>query len=105
MFVETKNRLESLVYSLESMLDEQKDKIPAEEQEKMKAMIASANELKAKDGVTSEELEEKIKELTKETEELAKKFQAQAPEQGNPADMVEDQHGSTVDGEVIDADK
>ena len=75
--VEARNRLEALIYSLETMLDEQKDKIPEEEQEKMKKMIEEGKELKAKEDATKDEIEDKIKEITKETEELAKKFQAQ----------------------------
>ena len=109
--VEARNRLEALVYSMENTLEDQKDKIPEEEKEKVNKLIADANEVKSNEEATKEEIDTKIDEITKEFQELAAKFQAPPSESGgNPADMVEDHHedgkeeGGEVDWEVIDAE-
>jgi molecular chaperone DnaK len=103
--VEAKNRMEALVYQIETMVSEQKDKIPAEEQEVVNKLIADGKALKDKDDVTKEEIEQEIQRIQKEFEVLAQKFQA-TPSQAapNPNEELEAGKG-TVEGEVIDADK
>lgn len=103
--VETRNRLEAMIYSMEATMEEQKDKIPDEEKEKMKVLIAESQELKAKEEATKEELEAAIEKMTNEMQEIAKKYQAAPSDAGpNPADMVEDHTHDAPEWEVIDAD-
>lgn len=47
--VESKNRLEALVYQMETMLAEQKDKIPEEDKEKVNKLMADAKAIKDKE--------------------------------------------------------
>ena len=74
--VETKNRLEALVYQMEQMMSEQKDKIPAEDKEKVNKLIADCKTAKDKEDVTKEELESEIDRVQKEFAELYNKYQA-----------------------------
>jgi len=114
--VETKNRLEALVYQMESMMSEQKEtegnpestkgKIPDEDKEKVNKLIADSKAIKDKEGVTKEEIETEIDRVQKEFAELYNKYQA-APQQGtpNPNDELEkNPEEGAVEGEVIDAD-
>lgn len=104
--VETKNRLEALVYQMESMMSEQKDKIPDEDKEKVNKLIADSKTIKDKENVTKEELETEIERVQKEFSELYNKYQA-APTEGTPnpdSELEAGKEGATVEGEVIDAD-
>jgi molecular chaperone DnaK len=81
--VESKNRLEALVYQMESMMAEQKDKIPDEDKEKVNKLIADAKAIESKEGVTKEEIDTEIERVQKEFAELYNKYQA-APQEGTP---------------------
>lgn len=100
--VETKNKLESLIYQIENTLWEQKDKIPDAEKEWINKLIADAKGIKDKEGVTKEELEDEIKKIEKEFQDLYQKYQA-APTGANPNpdDIVWDK--GAVEGEVVEA--
>lgn len=104
--VESKNRLEALVYQIGNMLNEQKDKIPAEEVETINKLMADGINIKNKEDVTKEELDAEIERIEKEFQTLAQKYQA-TPSSAtpNPNEELEKGNGSTVEGEVIDADK
>ena len=104
--VETKNRLEALVYQMETMMSEQKDKIPDEDKEKVNKLIADAKATTAKEEVTKEEIDTEIERIQKEFSELYNKYQA-APTTETPNPDSELEAGKeewTVEGEVIDAD-
>jgi molecular chaperone DnaK len=81
--VESKNRLEALVYQMESMMAEQKDKIPDEDKEKVNKLIADAKAVESKEGVTKEEIDAEIERIQKEFSELYNKYQA-APQGETP---------------------
>ena len=81
--VETKNRLEALVYQMEQMMSEQKDKIPTEDKEKVNKLIADCKTIKDKEDVTKEEIDTEIDRVQKEFAELYNKYQA-APSQEAP---------------------
>lgn len=104
--VESKNRLEALVYQIETMMAEQKDKIPAEEQENINKMIADGRAIKDKEDATKEEIDNEINRIESEFQTLAQKYQA-APSSStpNPNEELEKPENGTVEGEVIDADK
>jgi molecular chaperone DnaK len=100
--VETKNRLEALVYQMEQMMSEQKDKIPAEDKEKVNKLIADCKTAKDKEDVTKEELETEIDRVQKEFAELYNKYQA-APSAEAPKPDSELDNEKPVEGEVINA--
>ncbi len=103
--VESKNRLEALIYQMETMMAEQKDKIPDEDKEKVNKLIADGKAVTGKDGVTKEEIDTEIERIQKEFAELYNKYQA-APSQPVPdTDKEIGGEQGTVEGEVIDADK
>ena len=104
--VESKNRLEALVYQMESMIAEQKDKIPTEDKEKVNKLIADAKATTGKEGVNKEEIDSEIERIQKEFSELYNKYQA-APQAWTPNPNDELEKGKeewAVEGEVIDAD-
>ncbi len=104
--VESKNRLEALVYQIETMMTEQKDKIPAEEQDNINKMIADGKAIKDKEDATKEEIDTEIDRIEKEFQTLAQKYQTSpTSETPNPNEELEKPENGTVEGEVIDADK
>jgi len=105
--VESKNRLEALVYQIEAMMSEQKDKIPAEEIDNINKLIADGKSLKDKEDVTKEELDKEIERIEKEFQDLAQKYQAapSSPAPDTDSEIENKEWEWTVDGEVIDADK
>jgi len=91
---------------MESMMSEQKDKIPAEDKEKVNKLIADSKAVKDKEGVTKEEIESEIDRVQKEFAELYNKYQA-VPQQGTPnpdSELEKGKEEGAVEGEVIDAD-
>ncbi len=106
--VESKNRLEQVIYQMEAMKDENKDKLPKEAIEEIETLMADANEVKAKEDATKEELDKEIERIQKEFEAMAQKYQAtpNPDTNANPDDMIEDgAEEAAEEGEVIDADK
>jgi chromosome segregation ATPase len=93
------------------MMAEQKDKIPAEEQENINKMIADWRSLRDKEDSTKEELDKEIERIEKEFQDLAQKYQAApsspTPDTDSEIENKEDKKDEwwTVEGEVIDADK
>ncbi len=104
--VESKNRLEALIYQMEQMLSEKKDQIPDEDKEKVNKLMADGKAIAGKEWATKEEIDAEIERIQKEFAELYNKYQA-APSQPAPdADNEIGKEGNgTVEGEVIDADK
>ena len=103
--VETKNRLEALVYQMEQMMSEQKDKIPTEDKEKVNKLIADCKTIKDKEDVTKEEIDTEIDRVQKEFAELYNKYQA-APSQEAPkwdSELEGEKEWGTVEWEVINA--
>lgn len=104
--VEAKNKLQAVVYQMESMLQENKDKLPEDEKEKVQKLLTEARELETQEDVTSDEINKKLEEMQTELQTMTGKYGAQdSSPQANPDDMLEPQGGDTVEGEVIDADE
>lgn len=102
--VESKNRLEALIYQMEQMLSEKKDQIPDEDKEKVNKLMADGKAVASKEWATKEEIDAEIERIQKEFAELYNKYQA-APSQPAPdADKEIGGEPGTVEGEVIDAD-
>jgi len=104
---ESKNKFDQVLYQLESMLEENKDKIPDEEKTKIASMISAGQDLKKDGATTKEQFDAKAQEYQNEIMEMYKKFQATntAPGTGaNPDDIIDPNVGSgPTDGKVIDA--
>ncbi len=104
--VESKNRLEALIYQMETMLSEKKDQIPDEDKEKVNKLMADGKVITSKEDATKEEIDTEIERIQKEFSELYNKYQA-APSQPTPnpdTELEGGQEGASVEGEVIDAD-
>lgn len=103
--VESRNRLEQTIYQIESMKEENKDKLPEEEMWNIDKLIAEANEVKNNEEASKEDIEKTIEKIQKEFETMAQKFQAtDSSPKTNPDDVIEEE-GNTEEWEVIDADK
>jgi len=106
--VESKNRMEALLYQMENLIAEKKDTIPDTDKEIVNKLIADGKALKDKEDVTKEEIDEEIKRIEAEFQTLYQKYQvAPSGPTPNPDSELESwkPQGSTVEGEVIDADK
>ena len=110
--VESKNKLEQLIYQMENLLEENKDKLPDEAKEEINKLIATSKELKDKDDVTKEEIDKEIEGIQNQFQELYQKHQAQTQNTGwddieiadkdkNDDDKKDEEN---VEWEVIDAD-
>jgi len=105
--VESKNRMEALLYQMENLIAEKKDTIPDADKEIVNKLVADGKALKDKEDVTKEEIDEEIKRIEAEFQTIYQKYQA-APSQSAPnpdSELEKGNNGSTVEGEVIDADK
>lgn len=105
--VESKNKLEALIYQMETMEKDNADKLPAEEKEKLTKMLTEAKALKDKEDATKEEIDKECAAFEKEFTEMYQKFGAQnnAQNQPNPEDVIDPNTGAgAAQGEVIDAD-
>lgn len=72
--VESKNKLEALIYQMENMEKDNADKLPAEEKEKLTKMLTEARALKDKEDTSKEEIEKECAAFEKEFTEMYQKF-------------------------------
>ena len=101
--VESKNKLESLVYQIENLMNEQKDKISDEDKEKIQKLIADGKAVKDKEDVEKSHVDAEIDRIQKEFQELFQKYQVQ-PTPDQPQEDNQENNEKPADGEVIDAD-
>ncbi len=101
--IETRNRAEQLAYGIERTLEENKDKLPADEADKVKKAIGDL-----KDAIKSEDadrIEKEMENLTKASHKIAEIAYQQAggaaPAAGGAG---EKKPGGQADGDVIDAE-
>jgi len=103
--VESKNKLDQLIYQMENVLEENKDKVPEDVKKEVEALIQKWNEIKAKTDITKEEIDKEIEEMQKELQTLMQKFNATTQNTGwNPDEQIENKEDWAVEGEVIEAD-
>jgi len=81
--VESKNRMEALLYQMENLIAEKKDTIPDADKEVVNKLIADGKALKDKEDVTKEEIDNEIKRIEAEFQTLYQKYQA-APSGATP---------------------
>lgn len=106
--VEAKNKLEALIYQMETMEKDNADKLPAEEKEKLSKMLADAKAIKENENATKEEVEKECAAFEKEFTEMYQKYGAQnnAQNQPNPENVIDpDVTKDNAGGQVIDADE
>ncbi len=101
--VESKNKLESLVYQIENLMNEQKDKISDEDKEKIQKLIADGKAVKDKEDVEKAHVDAEIDRIQKEFQDLFQKYQVQ-PTPDQPQTDSNSWENDKPDGEVIDAD-
>lgn len=107
--VEAKNKLEALIYQMETMEKDNADKLPEDEKAKIQSLLTEARALKDKEDTTKEEIEKEMEIFHKEFYELYQKYNAQNnATAANPEDMLDAdwQAGAwAAEGQVIDADE
>jgi vacuolar-type H+-ATPase subunit I/STV1 len=88
---------------METMLTDNKDKLPEAEQDTIKTLLDEARSIKNNEASEKEAIEDMIKKIEAELETMMGKFQAtDTTSHASPADMVEDE-STPGDAEVIDA--
>ncbi len=102
--VESKNKLESLVYQIENLMNEQKDKISDEDKEKIQKLIADGKAVKDRDDVEKSHVDAEIDRIQKEFQDLFQKYQVQPTPDQPQQDNGGENNNQQPDGEVIDAD-
>ncbi|RKW19955.1 molecular chaperone DnaK, partial [Candidatus Gracilibacteria bacterium] len=100
--VESKNKLESLIYQIENLMNEQKDKISDEDKEKIQKLIADGKAVKDKEDAEKSHIDAEIERIQNQFQELYQKYQVQ-PTPDQPQNGADNASGPK-DGEVIDAD-
>lgn len=101
--VESKNKLEALVYQAESMLTENKD-LPADEKEKVEKLISEGRNMLNSPNYSKEEIDKELERMHQEFATLHQKYGAKDSSiPTNPEDILNP--GAAPQGEVIDADE
>jgi molecular chaperone DnaK len=108
---EKKNNADTLCFSIEKLLDEQKDNIDKDDREDLEEDVKELKELISKDDFDEEEVEEKTEELTKKMQEVSKKMYEKASKEQKKEEKDEkkeekkDKEDDDVkEGEVVDED-
>jgi molecular chaperone DnaK len=108
---EKKNNADTLCFSIEKLLDEQKDKIDKDDREDLEDDVKELKDLISKEDFDEDEVEKKTEELTKKMQEVSKKLYEQAAKENkeeNDKEKEEDQDDEKEDdvkeGEVVDED-
>jgi molecular chaperone DnaK len=103
--VEARNKLETTIYQMERMVEDNKDKLPETEQDVIKTLISDATTVKNNADASKDEIEAMITKMEAELQTMMGKFQAtDNTSHASPADMVEPKSSYAPAGEVIDAE-
>ena len=114
--IEKKNNADTLCFTVEKLLDEQKDKIDKEDKKDLDEDIKDLKELISKDDFDEKKVEEKTEELTKKMQEVSKKMYEKASKESKEDEKKKDEKkkGKKKDekkdkedvkeGEVVDED-
>ncbi|MDR2191245.1 MAG: hypothetical protein LBP53_09080 [Candidatus Peribacteria bacterium] len=104
--------METLIYAIEGLGQEFKEKISEEDKETINKLVADGKAVKDKEDATVEEVKNETDRLQKESEPLFKKYAQTAagdvpppPEGFTPEDLIKasKKPDGPVEGEVIDA--
>lgn len=107
--VESKNKLEQLIYQMENQLTEGADKLPDEAKEEINKLIAESKEVKDKEDVSKEEIDATMEKIQKEFQEFYQKYQEQlqanaTAESTSEGEQTDEASSEDKPEEVIDAD-
>lgn len=107
--IEKKNNADTLCFTVEKLLDEQKDKIDEDDREDLEEGVEELKELISKEDFDEEEVEEKTEELTKKMQEVSKKMYEKASKENAQQDQEkngekEKEDEDVKEGEVVDED-
>ena len=105
--IEKKNNADTLCFTIEKLLDEQKDKIDDDDKEKLEEGVKELKELISKEDFDEDEVEEKTDELSKKMQEVSKKMYEKASQENTQKEeeSEEDKDSEEVkEGEVVDED-
>ena len=100
--VESRNRLDSLVYSTEKTFEEHKEKLDDAGRERLSSALEEAK--KALDGEDAAAMDAAAATLTEASHALAEKMYQQPPADGGEGDAGGSGSGQAGDDEVIDAE-
>ncbi|MDD3474505.1 MAG: molecular chaperone DnaK [Candidatus Dojkabacteria bacterium] len=106
---EKKNNADTLCFSIEKLLDEQKDNIDEDDRKDLQEEVKELKELISKDDFDEEKVEEKTEELTKKMQEVSKKMYEKASKEEKKEDEKKDKEDNdkeedVKEGEVVDED-
>jgi molecular chaperone DnaK len=107
--IEKKNNADTLCFTIEKLLDEQKDKIDEDDQEELEKEVKELKNLISKDDFDEDEVEEKTEELSKKMQKVSKEMYEKASKE-NTKEEKESEEDKDVDseevkeGEVVDED-
>ncbi|MDP4011672.1 MAG: molecular chaperone DnaK [Candidatus Roizmanbacteria bacterium] len=109
--IEAKNKAEHIVYTSEKALKDAGDKVPEDVKKEVEEKTKELKDLTEKEGVTPEELDGKVGELSESLQKIGKAaYQSQTPpneegktEEEAPSENKEDKKKETVEeGEVVE---
>ncbi|GIW63761.1 MAG: chaperone protein DnaK [Patescibacteria group bacterium] len=109
--IEEKNKADSVAYTAEKMLKDNKDKLSEDEQKKIEDLLKQVRELTAKEDVSKEDLQAKTQELSNYIQEIGAKMyqQGQQSDAGKTSGKSEsadkdkqDSDDKPEEGEVVD---
>lgn len=105
--IEAKNWLESMIYAIEGLGQEFKEKISDEDKELISKLVADGKVVKDKEEVSVEEVKNETDRLQKESEPLFKKYaqtaQAEQNAEWENAEWENAEWDGPVEGEVVEA--
>ena len=105
---EKKNNADTLCFSIEKLLEEQKEKIDKDDREDLEKDVKELKELISKDDFDEEKVGEKTEELTKKMQEVSKKMYEKASKEEKKEDKKEnkkkEKDKDVKEGEVVDED-
>jgi molecular chaperone DnaK len=105
---EKKNNADTLCFTIEKLLEEQKDKIDKKDKEKLEEGVEELKELIKEEDFDEDEVEEKTEELTKKMQEVSKKMYEKASKENKKSqkkkkkDNEEKDDEDVKEGEVVD---
>jgi molecular chaperone DnaK len=103
--VEKHNALDSLVYQAEKTLQENGDKLPAEDKQRVESALADAKkDLESDDSARLDAARQRVEQELHKVAEVLYKSQAEAGGAGNGAAQGETGPPSQEEGEVVDAE-
>ena len=107
--VESRNRLDSLIYSTEKLITEHKEKLPEAQKKESEAALADAK--RALEGGKKDTMDDAYNKLTSASHRLAEEiYRAASPSTGaggatpGPQGQAQPSGGGGADGEVVDAE-